>query len=265
MSAALASGDGGIVRFSEGEELCFWKECDKKITIETVWFVNYSGDFANVKKECGKKVRVKLCNLYPAEQAHYVSRLASLQSLLNMVTMAPYGKVNIPNHHHLLEYKIATKLIAHNCNVFDGEDYEKFGFSCQFFEAVNGLGEGSLPVGALAWVTSRTSLISERRAIDGSQLGIVVDYDDYYNTDWWRVVRQFAKDYYGNSCSFCGGEDDLQVHHKNYKNIGIELIEDLGVLCKSCHLAHHRMQKSGDVYNLAIKLVTTLEELKKAI
>ena len=53
---------------------------------------------------------------------------------------------------------------------------------------------------------------------------------------------------YDNKCTNCGSKENLCVHHiikmkpddENYNDI-----ENLTVLCRSCHLSHHR--KEGDV------------------
>ena len=66
---------------------------------------------------------------------------------------------------------------------------------------------------------------------------LTVGYGDYkgdYLTSWawadkrWRVMRRD-----GSMCR-CGARA-TEVHHKHYKNIGREQLEDLVALCNACH------------------------------
>jgi 5-methylcytosine-specific restriction endonuclease McrA len=40
-----------------------------------------------------------------------------------------------------------------------------------------------------------------------------------------------------------GGDTTLHVHHKTYRNFGMEDMDDLEVLCKVCHQNEHRRLK----------------------
>lgn len=55
--------------------------------------------------------------------------------------------------------------------------------------------------------------------------------------------RQKALDYYGEECQRCGETDDLIVHHIDHQNIrsdiGNHSLDNLMVLCKSCHSKIH--------------------------
>lgn len=74
------------------------------------------------------------------------------------------------------------------------------------------------------------------------------DYYSYINSPEWRKTRDEAIDYHGEHCARCGaepGEKDmdgwvrLEVHHKTYARLGAEKMEDLEVLCRSCHAEEH--------------------------
>jgi 5-methylcytosine-specific restriction endonuclease McrA len=55
---------------------------------------------------------------------------------------------------------------------------------------------------------------------------------------------------YDNKCTNCGTEKNLCVHHIIKMNPDDERyndIENLTVLCRPCHLSHHR--KEGDIVN----------------
>jgi len=64
------------------------------------------------------------------------------------------------------------------------------------------------------------------------------EYAAYRETARWkfisRTVRQIEK-----KCQRCGFPYELDVHHKTYKNLGRENLDDLIVLCKSCHAREH--------------------------
>jgi 5-methylcytosine-specific restriction endonuclease McrA len=65
-------------------------------------------------------------------------------------------------------------------------------------------------------------------------------YVDYLETPEWDQMRQtalFVADY---RCQVCNRDDEtLDVHHRTYERLGQELLEDLFVLCRSCHLTYH--------------------------
>lgn len=65
------------------------------------------------------------------------------------------------------------------------------------------------------------------------------EYLEYLRSQHWRDFRKEALEYYGHICCGCGTNDNLHVHHRTYKNIGNESMEDVVVLCKSCHFREH--------------------------
>lgn len=74
-------------------------------------------------------------------------------------------------------------------------------------------------------------------------------YYKYLKSSQWREKREVALEMYGRVCGLCGCKHNLQVHHRTYKNIYKELMEDLMILCESCHRTHHKAQiwKNGKV------------------
>ena len=65
------------------------------------------------------------------------------------------------------------------------------------------------------------------------------DYRAYQKTDHWKIVREEALEAAGHECRTCGGQKNLQVHHKNktgYKRIFRERVGmDVTVCCSRCH------------------------------
>jgi 5-methylcytosine-specific restriction endonuclease McrA len=66
-----------------------------------------------------------------------------------------------------------------------------------------------------------------------------MDYGLYLLTREWRAKRNRKLIQAGNRCQLCGSPHHLEVHHITYERRGYELLEDLIVLCRSCHQAHH--------------------------
>ena len=68
-------------------------------------------------------------------------------------------------------------------------------------------------------------------------------YQEYIKSDVWKNRTDIMKRKFGNRCQVCNqSEKDitLHVHHRTYERLGLELPEDLTLLCKNCHLHHHR-------------------------
>jgi hypothetical protein len=65
-------------------------------------------------------------------------------------------------------------------------------------------------------------------------------YREYLQTPEWKVLRNRALLRAGNRCQPCGEfTEPLDVHHNTYERYGAELLEDLVVLCRSCHTLYH--------------------------
>lgn len=277
--------------FNEGDEVCFWREHNKTVTVEIVVFVRPSGDFATIKKQGASSARifstrVLAKNLYPLSQMEELASLAEknnaanqtqrsvrpapaplspLAELRNMAKKAVYGDVLIQQYHYRVEAELADAFIQFGAIPFPLLHYSYFGASPSFLACVDHLEERPLPVKFIGWAAQRTYMLAIRRDVPDAQKSIVVSYKDYYNTAWWHTMRAFMIELYGGNCAFCGATENLNVHHKTYKNIGAELPEDLSVLCEKCHSAHHKIKRGGDVYDLAVQLIDTLERLKKAV
>lgn len=65
------------------------------------------------------------------------------------------------------------------------------------------------------------------------------NYKKYINSNEWKEKRQELIDKIGYECQQCGWNHNLQVHHKTYENFGNESIDDLQLLCYTCHMSKH--------------------------
>lgn len=69
-------------------------------------------------------------------------------------------------------------------------------------------------------------------------------YEDFLQTDYWKMVREIKLQQSENKCQVCGSKSNLNVHHNTYAHHGKEHLHlaDLVVLCKDCHsLFHHKL------------------------
>lgn len=74
------------------------------------------------------------------------------------------------------------------------------------------------------------------------------EYLDYLDSAKWKAKRKEAFAAYGRRCQRCEADDrELHVHHKTYKRLFDEAIEDLEVLCFACHAKEHAKVKSSKV------------------
>lgn len=65
----------------------------------------------------------------------------------------------------------------------------------------------------------------------------------YLASPVWKAKRVEALSFYGCVCNRCG-DHGADVHHKTYERVGgRERMDDLEVLCRECHEAHHSVDK----------------------
>jgi len=85
------------------------------------------------------------------------------------------------------------------------------------------------------------------------------EYKDYINSDAWKLKRAEKLAQAGRKCKYhdepeqryspfgkletIGCSGPLQVHHKHYRTLGNESMEDLEVLCKYHHEKYHFEKK----------------------
>lgn len=92
-----------------------------------------------------------------------------------------------------------------------------------------------------------------------------IKYTDYLKTEQWRHTKvRFYKLEKNNYCYCCGITEDLQVHHKTYKNFRHENINDLVCLCKECYKKVHDIidNNSSDLLNAHILLKKIISNIK---
>lgn len=61
----------------------------------------------------------------------------------------------------------------------------------------------------------------------------------YLRSHFWRIIKNKVKKKANNQCELCSSKFKLQVHHKTYKRLYYERLEDLMLLCETCHQKQH--------------------------
>jgi 5-methylcytosine-specific restriction endonuclease McrA len=71
-----------------------------------------------------------------------------------------------------------------------------------------------------------------------------ISYKEYLLTDHWKDVRNrfWKSKLHHYKCYVCEAKQNLQVHHKSYKRIGKEKLNDLVLLCGNCHNETHQLE-----------------------
>jgi 5-methylcytosine-specific restriction endonuclease McrA len=64
-------------------------------------------------------------------------------------------------------------------------------------------------------------------------------YQEYLLSELWCKKREWILECFNYKCQKCGTTINLQVHHKDYTNVGNEKLRDVIVLCKHCHKEEH--------------------------
>jgi len=69
----------------------------------------------------------------------------------------------------------------------------------------------------------------------------IMEYKDFLNTHYWKIISRYVR-YRQEKCQLCGSKNNLNVHHKDYKERGKEYLNwesSLILLCKGCHAKFH--------------------------
>lgn len=67
-----------------------------------------------------------------------------------------------------------------------------------------------------------------------------ISYESYIQSEDWKRKRQERLDFAMYCCELCSSPNEIEVHHRTYKNLGDERLNDMIVLCKICHSIFHR-------------------------
>ena len=74
------------------------------------------------------------------------------------------------------------------------------------------------------------------------------NYKNYFHTKEWKAKRLLMLERFGKRCQLCNDSAEfqiLQVHHRTYERFRNEKIEDLTLLCISCHKLADSVTQNG--------------------
>lgn len=76
-----------------------------------------------------------------------------------------------------------------------------------------------------------------------SQQQKIYDKQKYYDyiakSEIWKTIKRLKLEVDNYKCSYCNSIHNLQIHHKTYKNLYNESLNDLITLCDKCHKKEH--------------------------
>ena len=79
-----------------------------------------------------------------------------------------------------------------------------------------------------------------------------IDYKAYINSEAWKEKRKQVL-IRSNGCYVCETKNKIiHVHHKTYKRLGSENLEDLVALCEDCH---NKLHKKGLNIKTGVKIL----------
>ena len=71
----------------------------------------------------------------------------------------------------------------------------------------------------------------------------MVYYWEYINSPLWKQKASDFRRHFGYLCQSHLARGELargwQIHHKHYKTLGHETVQDVTLLCEDCHRAAH--------------------------
>lgn len=89
-------------------------------------------------------------------------------------------------------------------------------------------------------------------------------YHEYINSDLWWQKREEVFNFKWRKCEKCWIEHSLQIHHWTYVRLWNELLEDLFVLCNSCHFELHELCWLKDLLRVTKRFIAWLPYEKRS-
>lgn len=97
--------------------------------------------------------------------------------------------------------------------------------------------------------------------INGSRRfeGYFKTYQEFLNSDFWKKIktRFFTKKTTIKVCFICASNKDLQLHHRNYKKVRNNTINNLICLCRKCH--HNIHFRNGIKVSPPVSLIAYIQ------
>lgn len=95
---------------------------------------------------------------------------------------------------------------------------------------------------------------SSQHSREESERALLADHAwyhrEYLHSVEWQIKRQKVLERDRYTCQGCGSTVALQVHHRDYSNVGDELLFQLITLCNGCHERAHKPRTSWRRYEV---------------
>lgn len=79
------------------------------------------------------------------------------------------------------------------------------------------------------------------------------NYQEYLKSPAWKTKREEKFKLVGRRCQVCNRAYRLEVHHRTYERIGNEDLNDLTVLCSTCHHIFHKNGRLNESKNTKLR------------
>jgi len=89
-------------------------------------------------------------------------------------------------------------------------------------------------------------------------------YKEYLVSPEWQRLKTLKLKQADNRCQLCNSPDKLNIHHRTYKRIYEEDLNDLTVLCSYCHYRFHE-KLSKIVFDEINEYTSLIKDLKQMI
>ncbi|MBP3905282.1 hypothetical protein [Turicibacter sp.] len=95
-----------------------------------------------------------------------------------------------------------------------------------------------------------------------------INYNEHIKSKEWKEFKKEVCELRNYKCQCCGvkKKSNLHLHHKHYKTLGSERLEDVELLCMKCHnLLHHKGRAAMEARGEQVKADRKkAKQLKKA-
>jgi len=90
------------------------------------------------------------------------------------------------------------------------------------------------------------------------------NYRAYLKTKHWKNLRlRYKRSKLPWKCYVCGSTERLQLHHRSYRRVGRERLQDLIPMCRACHSEIHRLERRHGVRGMGRWLWSAARRLKR--
>lgn len=94
------------------------------------------------------------------------------------------------------------------------------------------------------------------------KLPYLEDYKNYLKSPHWQKTKERFYVFFEKKCQRCESREKINLHHTDYRNLGIEKEGDLVPLCQNCHTELHKIYGSKKLRHNTNKFI---QDYKKRI